>query len=172
MDMNCTLRIPVLGYSMAIATATVLGLQGCSKSSTREPDISSGDSSVVVAEVEAAVWAFHAADTARNAEAVIELLWPEYEMLADGQRLEFSQIVEGSREFMATLNLFHTVWSDLRIIPVGRNAAVSFFRFCDSIITQTGDLIRNQGPTTFLWERRNGEWRVRYGDSDHYRVDP
>ena len=46
----------------------------------------------IVAEVEDAVWAFHAADTARDAEAVIQLLWPEFEMLGDGQRVSLHQI--------------------------------------------------------------------------------
>ncbi len=26
----------------------------------------------------------------------------------------------------------------------------------------------SQGPTTFLWVRRNGEWRLRFGEADHY----
>jgi hypothetical protein len=93
-------------------------------------------------------------------------------MCCYGHRVDLPQVVEGSREFMATLDLFFTVWSDLRIIPIGRNAALSSFVFRDSIVTRSGELIQNRGPTTFLWERRNGEWRVLYGDSDHYAIVP
>lgn len=125
-----------------------------------------------IAEVEAAVWAFHAADTARNAEGVIDLLWPEYSMLADGQRVGYSDVVEGSRAFMASLELFHTEWTDLRVEPLGPGFALASFRFRDSILTADGSMIRNQGPTTFLWERRGGEWRLIFADADHYPLDP
>ena len=60
----------------------------------------------VTSEVEAAVWAFHAADTARNAEAVIMLLWPEFEMLVDGNRVSYNDAAAGSREFMPSLETF------------------------------------------------------------------
>lgn len=150
----------------------LLASLGCAGTSGRPSGLSSTDSSDVIAEVEVAVWAFHAADTARNAEAMIGLLWPEFEMLADGERVAFSQVVEDSRVFLATLDLFHTVWSDVRVIPIGRDAALSSFRFRDSIVTHSGELIQNRGPTTFLWERRNGEWRVLYADSDHYPIEP
>ena len=130
------------------------------------------DLASVAAEVEAAVWAFHAADTARDAEAVIGLLWPEYDMLVDGVRVGYDEVVEGSRSFMPSLELFHTDWTDLRITPLGADAAVASFQFRDSIVTKTGELIRSQGPTTFVWQRRNGEWRLLHGDSDHYPIDP
>ena len=138
---------------------------------SRDP-AASFDSADVVAEVEAAVWAFHAADTAKSAEGVIALLWPEYSMLGDGARLTYADAATGSREFMATLELFHTEWSDLEIIPLGRDAAISSFLFRDSIVTEAGELIRARGPTTFVWERRSGEWRLRFGDADHYPIDP
>lgn len=129
-----------------------------------------GDLARVTAEVEAAVWAFHAADTARDAERVINLLWPDYEMLVDGQRLDHAQVAAGSRSFMPSLSLFHTVWTDLRIIPLSPDAAISSFHFRDSIVTRSGEVIESQGPTTFVWVRRGGEWRVRFGDADHYPV--
>lgn len=128
------------------------------------------DRARVTSEVEAAVWAFHAADTARDAEGVINLLWPDYEMLVDGQRLDHAQVMAGSRSFLPSLDLFHTVWTDLRIIPLSRDAAISSFLFRDSIVTRAGEVIESQGPTTFLWVRRGGEWRLRFGDADHYPI--
>lgn len=126
------------------------------------------DKEQITREVTAAIWAFHAADTARNAAAVIDLLWPEYTMLVDGQRVAYADVVEGSPAYMASLALFHTTWTELEIIPIAPDAALSSFLFRDSILTKTGELTKNQGPTTFLWRKRNGEWRVRYGDADHY----
>jgi len=158
-----------LAARLTLAAASVgLVLSGCRVDA--EP--TSFDVSPVVAEVEAAVWAFHAADTARDAEAVIRLLWPDYDMLVDGQRVDYEQVASSSREFMATLELFHTVWSDLQVIPIGPDAAISSFLFRDSIVSRTGELTRAEGPTTFLWERRSSEWRLRFGDADHYPIIP
>ena len=131
------------------------------------------DLSTVVPEVEAAVWAFHAADTARDADRVVALLWPDYQMVADGSRVSYADVVQGSQDFMASLDFFHTTWSDLRVIPLTRDLAISSFFFRDSIGTKDGQLIQNRGPNTFVWERREGVWRVRFGDADHYAItDP
>ena len=137
----------------------------CAPSASQPTDLAS-----VRADVEARVWAFHAADTARDAEAVIGLLWPDYEMLVDGQRLSFEEVAEGSREFMGSLETFHTVWTDLRVIPLSADFAISSFTFRDSIQIRGGGLVQSRGPTTLFWERRNGEWRLRFGDADHYPV--
>jgi hypothetical protein len=129
------------------------------------------DSAAIVAAVEAAVWAFHAADTTRNPQGVIDLLWPEFYMFVDGARTDYEAVSAGSREFLPSLQTFATEWSDLRITPLGPDHAVSSFVFLDSIVTRTGDLIRSQGPTTFVWERRHGEWRILYADADHYPIE-
>ncbi len=145
---------------------------GCTGSPERSAREARFDQARVIEEVEAALWAFHAADTARNAEAVIGLLWPDYSMLGDGERLRYADIAAGSRDFMAGLSEFNTEWSDLEIIPLGPDVAVTSFLFRDSILSEAGDLIRSRGPTTLVWERREGVWRVRFGDADHYPIDP
>jgi len=155
----------------AIAVAVVLGI-GCEVPAERNGAALIVDPSQIAAEIEGVVWAFHAADTARDAEGVIRLLWPDFTMLVDGSRRSYDEIATGSREFMASLDFFHTEWTDLQIIPIGSDAAIASLQFRDSIMTHMGDLIRTRGPTTFLWERRNGEWRLRFADADHYPIVP
>ncbi len=92
-------------------------------------------------------------------------------MLVDGSRIGYRDVVEGSRAFMAELEVFYTEWTDLHIIPLGPDVAVFSFLFKDSIVTLEGEVTRSTGPNTFVWERREGEWRVIYGDADHYPVD-
>jgi len=130
------------------------------------------DSERVRAEVESAVWAFHSTNMARDAEAVIGMLWPDFTMLVDGNRLGYAEVAAGSRAFMASLEHFHTTWTGLNVIPLGPDVAVASFMFRDSIVTTAGAVIRSRGPTTFVWERREGEWRLRFADADHYPVDP
>jgi hypothetical protein len=148
------------------AAVAVMLSAACTRAS-EEARRRASDLAQVKTEVEAAVWAFHAADTARDAEAVIRLLWPEYTMLADGSRLSYEQVAAGSREFMAGLALFHTDWYDLQVTPLGQDAAVASFQFRDSIVTNAGELIRNRGTTIFVWQRRGGEWRVLFADANH-----
>jgi ketosteroid isomerase-like protein len=147
----------------------VLGI-GCAGPAERGDGAAVADSPDVAAEIETAVWAFHAADTAMDAEAVIDLLWPEFTMLVDGSRTTYDEVATGSREFMANLRFFQAEWTDLQVVPLGPDVAIASFQFRDSIMTSAGELIRARGPTTFVWERRNGEWRLRFADADHYPI--
>ncbi len=149
-----------------ILLASLLLVSGCK---TEAPQV---DLSHVGPEVQAALDAFHAADTSRHAQGVIDLLWPEYTMFADGARVGYDDVVTGSKAFMASLALFHTTWSDVQIIPLTPELAISSFVFRDSILKKDGTLIQSQGPNSFVWEKREGEWRVLYGDADHYPVTP
>lgn len=144
-------------------------LQSCEVA--RQPEDGGWSRLAVEREVGAAVRAFHAADTARDAEAIVDMLWPEYEMLVDGERLTYSEVVEGTRTFMADVETFQTRWSDLRVIPLTPDAAVASFVFRDSIVMRSGEIVRSRGPTTLLWERRDGVWGMRFGDADHYPIE-
>lgn len=48
--------------------------------------------------------------------------------------------------------------------------AISSFVFRDSIVTSAGELLQSQGPTTLIWERREGVWKLLFGDADHYGI--
>lgn len=145
---------------------------GCVNSEAGDNQNMSEDAAAqVMVEVEAALQAFHTADTSRNAQGVIDLLWPDYSMRADGASIGYEDVVAGSPKFMAGLSLFHTVWSDVEIIPLSHDAAVTSFHFRDSILTKEGVLSQSQGPNTFVWQKRAGEWKVRFGDADHYPIE-
>jgi len=103
-----------------------------------------------------------------DAASVVGLLWPDYEMLVDGERLDFGQVAEGSRTFMASLQESRVEWTDLRVVPLSTDLAVASFIFRDSVVTVSGEVIQSRGPTTLVWERRGTEWRMRFGDADHY----
>jgi hypothetical protein len=126
----------------------------------------------VRSEVEDMVWRFHAANSAMDAATIVGLLWPEYEMLVDGQRLDFHQVAEGARSSIAGLREIHAEWSDLKVVPLSGDWAVASFIFHDSVVTASGEVIQSRGPTTLVWERRGDEWRMRLGDADHYSLPP
>ena len=107
----------------------------------------SWDPAAVSAEVEAATWAFHAADTALDAQGVIDLLWPEFYMYGDGARSTYEDVATGAPAFFGNLDLFHTEWTDLRVTALGPDAAISSFTFSDSIVAKDGTITRNTGLT-------------------------
>lgn len=156
-----------------LASFVLLHSFGCRQLETRQPlsNKKELDKQEIINEVQQHLWAFHAADTARDAQGVIDLLWPEFTMLVDGNRTNYAEVAQGSPEFMNSLDLFHTEWTDVQIIPISADAALSSFLFRDSIITKSGKLTRAKGPNTFLWERRNGIWKVLYADADHYPIN-
>ena len=129
------------------------------------------DYSTQIAEIEEAVWQLHTADTSLNAQGVLDLMWPESSMLVDGNRLSFNEISTGSKQFMSGLTLFHTVWEDLRVIRLSENTAISSFIFNDSIVNKEGAIIQSKGPNTFIWEKRDDQWKIIFGDADHYAVE-
>ena len=139
-------------------------LIGC-KENTKPETVNTNE---VIHQIKIQIDAFHKADTSLNAQAVMDLLWPEYEMLVDGKFTAYKDLEEGIGEFMSSLKYFHTEWTDLKIIPIGPNHAISAYIFHDSIMTKQDKLIKAYGPNTFVWEKRDGVWKVIYGDADHY----
>lgn len=126
------------------------------------------DTAKIIEQVKLQVDAFHAADTSLNAQGVTDLLWPEFTMLADGNRVSYEEVKTGSQAFMASLTTFHTEWDDLKIIPLNNSHAISSFIFTDSIVAKDGTLTQARGPNTFVWEKREEVWKVIYADADHY----
>ncbi|MBX2875422.1 MAG: nuclear transport factor 2 family protein [Saprospiraceae bacterium] len=126
------------------------------------------DPAEIIEQVTRQVDAFHAADTSLNAQGVVDLLWPEFTMLADGNRVSYAEVKTGSQTFMASLTTFHTEWEDLKITPLGNRHAISSFIFTDSIVAKDGTLTHSRGPNTFVWEKRAEVWKVIYADADHY----
>ncbi len=158
-------------HQAPIALAVALLCSGCGRTTgDGEAEVGEGLGGVS-GQVEEALWAFHQADTARDAESVLALLWPDYSMLVDGARVSYDDVAAGSRTFMPSLALFHTEWTDVQVSALSPTLALTSFQFRDSIVTLAGDLTMSRGPTTFVWEKRGGEWRVLFGDADHYPIE-
>ncbi|WP_299533049.1 nuclear transport factor 2 family protein [Ulvibacterium sp.] len=134
-------------------------------------DVKERTTTELIREVKGQVNAFQKADTTLSSEGVLDLLWPEFTMLADGNRITYKKVKESSRDFMLSLESFNTEWDSLRIIPLGNDYAISSFFFTDSIVAKDGTITQSKGPNTFVWERREGKWKVLYADADHYPIE-
>jgi ketosteroid isomerase-like protein len=126
----------------------------------------------VAAAVDSATRAFEAAERARDAEGVVAHLAPEFYMYVDGVRAGYDSVVAGIRRGLPTYKHFEPGFDDVEVIVLGRDAAVASFTFHDSIVTASGETQRLRGPTTLVWVRRDGDWRIAYADADHYAPSP
>ncbi len=133
--------------------------------------LSVADRTTIAAAVDSATRAFQAAERARDAERTIAHLAPDFSMYNDGVRTSYDAVVESIRSTMGTFQHFEPQWSDLIVRVLAPNAAVVSFTFRDSIVTESGDILRFTGPTTLVWERRATDWLIVFADADHYPVE-
>lgn len=124
----------------------------------------------VVAAVDSAVRAFEAAERARDVERTISHLAPDFYMYTDGVRTSYDSVVASIRNSMPTFDHFEPGFASVEVVALGPNAALTSMTFHDSIVTTSGELLRFTGPTTLVWERREGDWLIVYADADHYPV--
>ncbi len=73
---------------------------------------------------------------------------------------------------LGTMKHFEPGFADVEVRVLARDAALVSLTFRDSIITATGETLQFRGPTTLIWERLQGAWRIVYADADHYPVSP
>ncbi len=133
--------------------------------------LSEADRTAIAAEVDSATRAFQAAERARDPERTIAHLAPDFSMYNDGVRTSYDAVVESISATMGTFQHFEPRWSDLIVRVLGPNAAVVSFTFRDSIVTESGDILRFTGPTTLVWERRGTDWLIVFADADPYPVE-
>ncbi len=133
--------------------------------------LSEADRTAIAAAVDSATRAFQAAERARDPERTIAHLAPDFSMYNDGVRTSYDAVVESIRATMGTLQHFEPQWSDLIVRVLGPNAAVVSFTFRDSIVTESGDMLRFTGPTTLVWERHGTDWLIVFADADHYPIE-
>jgi len=123
---------------------------------------------VVEQEVRATLADFLAAETTRDPEVVLAFVAPDFHMLQDGLRVDRASTVEQMRSTLPGLRAFEPRFDDIRVIPLGRDWALSSLVFHDRIVAADGGELTMWGPSTMLWRRDAEGWRLVFADSDHY----
>lgn len=127
--------------------------------------------STTAVEIAEATRAFRAAQEALDGEAAAAFLAPEFYMYVDGVRLSYDEVAAGIRSTMASLRSLESDWTALEIRALGPDAGFATFRFRDTTVDAYGEMSVAAGPTTLVWARRDGAWRIVYADADHYPPD-
>ncbi len=127
------------------------------------------------ARVEAAVRprlaSFLAAERARDADAVLEHLHYEFYMYQDGTRVDYTTVSRQIRDFLPALREFETEFENIEVLALSKNAALTTMTFRDRVTAADGSVKASRGPTTMLWQRVHGVWKLTFADADHYPLD-
>lgn len=125
-------------------------------------------STAVTAELHATLDAFLAAERARDVDALLAFLAPDFHMFQDGVRVDHDATVAQMRATLPTLQAFRPRFDDVQVIPLTRDWALSSLVFHDELVAADGTELAMWGPSTMLWRRDDGRWRLVFADSDHY----
>ena len=157
-----------------IGVASAVGLAGCvpaEDAPTRAaatPVFDAAARAAVEAAVDSAILAFRDAEIARDVEAVVAHMAPDFYMYGDGVRYGYEETVAGMRAALPNFEVFDVEWTDIEVRALGPDAALSSLLFRDSTVTNTGEVTVQRGPSTLIWERRGDDWLIVYVDADHY----
>jgi len=154
-------------YLPAFVAACVSILTACG----RTPAFTDADRDVVAASVDSATHEFRGAERARDADRMIAQIAPAFYMYDDGVRKDYQETVAQIRSTMPSFQSFETEWSDVESTVLGPNGAVVSFTFRDSLIDASGQTLRLEGATTFVWERFGGDWLLVYAQADRWPID-
>lgn len=79
---------------------------------------------------------------------------------------------EGMHEVLdglaTSLNRMDVTWQSITVTPLAPDAAVALAPFRTVNVAKDNTVSRVRGVATWVWVRRNGEWRMLYGHGDHY----
>ena len=158
------------GIAGVLALAFVLALAACRPG----PDspLTDAERRAIAASVDSVTWALEEAERSRDPERTIAYLAPDFYMYADGVRTPYDSVTASMRRTLGTMQHFEPGFAEVEVRVLGRNAALVSLTFRDSIITASGQTLQFRGPTTLIWERLQGAWRIVYTDADHYPVSP
>jgi ketosteroid isomerase-like protein len=140
-------------------------LAACSSSPGNRTD---NERAGIAAAVDSATRAFEAAQRERNPELAIAHLAPDFYMYLDGRRVGYDSVAATIRRTLPTFRQVEPGFSDVAVTVLSPTAAFVSLVFHDSVTSSSGQLLRSTGPTTLVWERRNGRWLIIYADADHY----
>lgn len=148
---------------LLLAVIVAAGLSGGCRSVAPPPT----DVRAVTLEVEAALHGFEDAQRRQDVPSLLAYLAPRFFMLQDGDRLDRRQTVDQIEATIPTLRRLEPSFTDVELIVLAPDAAVTAFRFRDVIEDTAGIVSHSSGTTTLVWRSVDGVWRIVYADSTH-----
>lgn len=124
--------------------------------------------------VQEAMGSFAAAERALDAERLIAHFAhvPEFHVYNDGQRLSYETITANLRAGFPTLRSIEGGFENMHVFVLAPDAALVTAEFSEVTTDRSGNVTRVRGAASWLWRRSDGEWKIVYGQADHYPDEP
>lgn len=93
---------------------------------------------------------------------------PEFRLTSDGTmytRDAMRGVISG---LAGTLSRMEVTWESITVTPLAPDVGLAVAPFRTSNVAKDDTVSRVRGVATWVWVRRNGEWRMLYGHGDHY----
>lgn len=125
---------------------------------------------VIEREVDSAMRAFEAAERSLDVEGMISFFGdvPEFRMYMDTRRITYdalvAQLPAGFEEMAAVEGGF----TDIEITALSPHLALASAPFRGTYTDTAGNVVRQRGVATWIWRQLRDDWRIIYGDVDHY----
>jgi ketosteroid isomerase-like protein len=125
---------------------------------------------LIAQSVEQALRSFESAERALDVNRLMShfAAVPEFHIFNDGQRLSYDEMTEVLRATFPTLRSIEGGFSDVSVMVLASDAALSTARFQETVTDGTGNIMRQHGAASWLWRQLDREWRIVYGHIDHY----
>jgi ketosteroid isomerase-like protein len=120
--------------------------------------------------IETRMRSFEAAERALDADRLIaHFAGPTSGyMYNDGQKLTFEAMALEIRGSFRRLRAIDGGFEDVDVVVLATDAALATARFQSTVTSVSGSETKQHGAATWLWRLLAGEWKITYGQIDHY----
>lgn len=92
---------------------------------------------------------------------------PEFRLHSDGQILSYDDMVSVAGGMRASLRSLEVHWDTVEVTSLGPDAAIAGAPFRRVLTDTAGTVTRDRGTASWVWVRRDGEWRSIHGHGVH-----
>lgn len=155
-------RMPAL--PAALALTFTLACQSASGDFTPEAQAAQADT------IRARMESYAAALAARDAERILShyVQGPEFRLYVDGTLYTYDDMVGVASSMARTLSALEVRWDSVNVTSLGRGAAIAGATFRRVLTDTAGAVSRDRGTASWIWVRRDGQWRSIHGHGVHY----
>jgi ketosteroid isomerase-like protein len=149
----------------ALSIAPVVGSCG-----TPQADLTEAQRRVITTSVDSAMRSFEAAERARDADRMLAhfVSGPEFRLYNDGQRVDYAAMAAQLHTGLGGLKSVEGGFEGIEVTVLSPGAALASATFRETATDTAGAIVRTHGPVTLVWVRRGTEWKIVYGQADHY----
>jgi len=93
---------------------------------------------------------------------------PDFRMYLDGNAVNREELVALVTALCSSVKELDATWGPIEVTPLGEDAALAAGRFQRTLVDESGESTDDWGSATWVWIRRDGNWRAIHAHGVHY----